>query len=198
MVGYLSATASRLKGCGVFDRMSSAVSSSSSWPGLGADLARLAAAAGRTRLEREDGREHRVGLVLRAGDVGVIVQAEYLGPRVHGQLLHGQLLDHLEVALLVLGGDGLVVAARAEGVGHAQHVLVDEVVQLVLDGAPVPGVRHAPAVVDLRGELRDHLDTAAGHSTLQQSSRARVWVRVGGAHLEGHDVVVVDEQLGLL
>ena len=157
-------------------------------PGLGADLARLAAAAGRTRLEREDGCEHSVGLVLRACDVGVVVQAEYLGPRVHGQLLlgvgvgvgvelelrlglgsrvrvrvrvrvksHGQLLDHLEVALLVLRGDGLVVAARAEGVGFAQHVLVDEVVQLVLDGAPVPGVRHAPAVVDLRGELRDHL-----------------------------------------
>mmetsp|Transcript_6911 Transcript_6911/g.16610 ORF Transcript_6911/g.16610 Transcript_6911/m.16610 type:complete len:820 (-) Transcript_6911:3765-6224(-) len=121
-------------------------------------LLRLAAAAARSRLEREDDREVRVRLVHRARDVGIVVHAEDLGlgrDRERVKVVEVRLARRVAVRL-----DRAVDARARELVALGEHGRVDHIRDDDVGRAHVLIVRDAPAVVD---ERREHAHNVVRH-----------------------------------
>ena len=103
-------------------------------------------------MERQDRLEHGVRLVLVAGDVGVLVQAEDFGLRDQRERL-----DKLDKLLHVLSLGAGVRRAGAEGEVVGENFGDDVVVQQVVHQPPVLVVRDPSSVVDLSAQDADHL-----------------------------------------
>ena len=120
----------------------------------GADdvLPRQPAARGDPGLQGQDCFEHGVCLVLVAGDVRVLVQAENL--RLRDQR---ERLDKLDKFLHVLRLRAWVVGRGREGEVVGENLGDDVAVQHVVHQPPVLRIRHPAAVVDLAAQHSDHL-----------------------------------------